>query len=127
MLRCLTVVCLYQCDAPYHLGCLDPPLSAVPDGEWFCPGCEQDPGAPIVIGAVKKPAKGRAPAKSAAKSSSSKRQVEEESDLDDDDEDEEDEEPSGKKRKASSKAKASGKHTQGLWRNFLIVNMVFSP
>ena len=36
-----------KCDAPYHLNCLDPPLDAVPDGEWFCPGCEDAPGAPV--------------------------------------------------------------------------------
>ncbi|KAG5652910.1 hypothetical protein H0H81_003110 [Sphagnurus paluster] len=36
-----------KCDAPYHLGCLDPPLSAVPDGEWFCIDCKRTPGAPI--------------------------------------------------------------------------------
>ncbi|KAI0032961.1 RCC1/BLIP-II [Vararia minispora EC-137] len=28
-----------KCDSPYHLGCLKPPLSAIPDGEWFCPAC----------------------------------------------------------------------------------------
>lgn len=28
-----------KCDYPYHLSCLNPPLSAVPDGEWFCPRC----------------------------------------------------------------------------------------
>ena len=33
-----------QCDFPYHLECLDPPLSEVPEGEWFCPKCEQKPG-----------------------------------------------------------------------------------
>jgi len=36
-----------KCDSPYHLGCLIPPLDAVPDGEWFCPRCLLDPGAPI--------------------------------------------------------------------------------
>ncbi|KAF9483052.1 RCC1/BLIP-II [Pholiota conissans] len=36
-----------KCDAPWHLQCLDPPLDAVPDGEWFCPDCEDDPGAPV--------------------------------------------------------------------------------
>ncbi len=36
-----------QCDGPYHLGCLQPPLSAVPDGEWFCPQCEKNPGATL--------------------------------------------------------------------------------
>jgi hypothetical protein len=33
-----TVACL-QCDHPYHLGCLTPPLTEVPEGEWFCPVC----------------------------------------------------------------------------------------
>ncbi|GJE93212.1 RCC1/BLIP-II protein [Phanerochaete sordida] len=46
-----------RCDNPYHIGCLDPPLDAVPDGEWFCPDCEEEPGAPIVVGAGKKPKK----------------------------------------------------------------------
>ncbi|KAF8991061.1 regulator of chromosome condensation 1/beta-lactamase-inhibitor protein II [Cyathus striatus] len=36
-----------KCDAPWHLQCLDPPLPSVPEGEWFCPYCEEDPGAPI--------------------------------------------------------------------------------
>ncbi|KAG5644318.1 hypothetical protein DXG03_008676 [Asterophora parasitica] len=36
-----------KCDSPYHLGCLDTPLTAVPDGEWFCVSCKRTPGAPI--------------------------------------------------------------------------------
>ena len=28
-----------SCDAEYHTKCLDPPLSAEPEGEWFCPTC----------------------------------------------------------------------------------------
>ena len=32
-----------KCDNPYHLGCLDPPLDSVPDGEWFCPHCSEEP------------------------------------------------------------------------------------
>jgi hypothetical protein len=28
------------CDAGYHLGCLSPPLAAVPAGKWRCPACE---------------------------------------------------------------------------------------
>ncbi|GLB41420.1 putative regulator of chromosome condensation (RCC1) repeat [Lyophyllum shimeji] len=36
-----------KCDAPYHLGCLTPALSAVPPGEWFCVECTRKPGAPI--------------------------------------------------------------------------------
>ncbi|GLE10208.1 hypothetical protein PINS_up022233 [Pythium insidiosum] len=27
------------CDAEYHLYCLSPPLTAVPEGDWFCPTC----------------------------------------------------------------------------------------
>ncbi|THG99799.1 hypothetical protein EW026_g2605 [Hermanssonia centrifuga] len=46
-----------KCDYPYHIGCLDPPLDAVPDGEWFCPECEDEPGAPVAIGGVRKPVK----------------------------------------------------------------------
>ena len=41
-----------QCDDPYHLSCLTPPLSAVPDGEWFCPECAADPGAPVTLDGV---------------------------------------------------------------------------
>ena len=37
----------HKCDAPWHLQCLSPPLDSVPDGEWFCPDCEDDPGAPV--------------------------------------------------------------------------------
>ncbi|KAK7045887.1 hypothetical protein VNI00_007318 [Paramarasmius palmivorus] len=36
-----------KCDNPYHLGCLNPPLKAIPDGEWFCPKCEKTPGAAL--------------------------------------------------------------------------------
>ena len=47
-----------QCDYPYHLKCLDPPLDAVPDGEWFCPECAADPGAPVSLdGSRRRPAK----------------------------------------------------------------------
>ncbi|KAH7919448.1 RCC1/BLIP-II [Leucogyrophana mollusca] len=34
-----------KCDHPYHLGCLDPPLDAIPEGEWFCPQCDSELGA----------------------------------------------------------------------------------
>lgn len=36
---------------------MNPPLETVPDGEWFCPDCEDDPGAPVVVGQGKKPKK----------------------------------------------------------------------
>ncbi|OQR87370.1 chromodomain-helicase-DNA-binding protein [Achlya hypogyna] len=29
-----------RCDNEIHLECLDPPLDALPEGEWFCPYCE---------------------------------------------------------------------------------------
>ncbi|CAI5731820.1 unnamed protein product [Hyaloperonospora brassicae] len=31
-----------RCDAPYHTFCLDPSLSVVPKGEWFCSPCLAD-------------------------------------------------------------------------------------
>lgn len=36
------LICCQQCDASFHLGCLDPPLESIPSGEWYCPGCERD-------------------------------------------------------------------------------------
>ena len=29
----------------YHLRCLDPPLDDVPEGDWFCPNCEDKQAA----------------------------------------------------------------------------------
>ena len=46
-----------QCDNPWHLKCLNPPLDAIPDGEWFCPDCEDDLGGSVVVGAGRKPQK----------------------------------------------------------------------
>jgi len=60
-----------KCDFPYHLGCLNPPLSAVPDGEWFCRSCSAPPGSNVLSGAR-----------------NAKRGREEEVDEDDEDEDE---------------------------------------
>ncbi|TMS36169.1 hypothetical protein L596_003404 [Steinernema carpocapsae] len=34
-----------SCDNCYHMGCLSPPLSAVPDGYWYCPQCERERAA----------------------------------------------------------------------------------
>ncbi|EJU03844.1 RCC1/BLIP-II [Dacryopinax primogenitus] len=31
-----------KCDTPYHLGCLDPPLKSIPEGQWFCPKCANE-------------------------------------------------------------------------------------
>ncbi|CAM9862982.1 unnamed protein product, partial [Chrysoparadoxa australica] len=30
------------CDKEFHLACLEPPLTVVPEGDWFCPGCQAD-------------------------------------------------------------------------------------
>ena len=29
----------YGCESAAHFDCLDPPLSSVPEGDWFCPAC----------------------------------------------------------------------------------------
>ena len=34
-----TLLACDRCDSPYHLGCLKPPLSQVPAGEWLCDEC----------------------------------------------------------------------------------------
>ena len=31
-----------RCDDAYHLACLDPPLDAVPEGDWFCEPCKAE-------------------------------------------------------------------------------------
>ena len=28
-----------SCNSAYHTFCLDPPLAAVPEGDWYCPDC----------------------------------------------------------------------------------------
>lgn len=87
----------YQCDNPYHLACLDPPLDAVPDGEWFCPDCEEEPGAPVVVGAGKKPKKKGAAAKSKSKPA-----------MEVDEEDDDESGGTGSKRKAPGRGGPSG-------------------
>lgn len=36
-----------SCDAEYHLSCCTPPLSACPDGEWFCLTCRLNRGEDV--------------------------------------------------------------------------------
>jgi hypothetical protein len=77
-----------KCYSPWHLKCLDPPLDAVPDGEWFCPDCEEDPGAAVgAWAAAKKSSKSKAKAKRPSSPSDPE---------------------AGVKRKASLKSKAAG-------------------
>lgn len=78
-----------KCDNPYHLKCLDPPLDAVPEGEWFCLECEANPGAPVGPEAKTQAAQ-------------SKLQPEEDSDEGD-----ESATKTGQKRKAAAKSKAT--------------------
>ena len=33
------LLCCELCPRVYHLGCLEPPLTAVPRGAWHCPEC----------------------------------------------------------------------------------------
>ena len=37
------------CDRAYHMRCLDPPVVAVPDGDWFCAGCTSAPAEVIEL------------------------------------------------------------------------------
>ena len=32
------------CNGEYHIYCLNPPLEAVPEGDWFCPKCRPNDG-----------------------------------------------------------------------------------
>lgn len=93
-----------KCDYPYHLGCLDPPLDAVPDGEWFCPDCVDEPGAPVEIGGKRKPRKAGSKPKPAA-APVQEEEADEEEGVDDGD----DSAPKGHKRKASTSSKAPAK------------------
>ncbi|CAH8559549.1 unnamed protein product [Dicrocoelium dendriticum] len=33
------LICCENCPASYHMGCLVPPLSSIPEGVWLCPRC----------------------------------------------------------------------------------------
>ncbi|KDO31000.1 hypothetical protein SPRG_04188 [Saprolegnia parasitica CBS 223.65] len=36
------LLCDNNCGHEYHLFCLNPPLDDIPEGDWFCPSCEQN-------------------------------------------------------------------------------------
>mmetsp|Transcript_35697 Transcript_35697/g.47078 ORF Transcript_35697/g.47078 Transcript_35697/m.47078 type:complete len:525 (-) Transcript_35697:259-1833(-) len=40
------------CNLVYHLGCLQPPLFTVPEGDWACPSCKNDDKRCPVIGSA---------------------------------------------------------------------------
>jgi len=100
-----------KCDSPYHLGCLNPPLDAVPDGEWFCPRCRQEPGAPVGVQETPKkaPVKKIQPKKIEYADDDDEVDGDSGRDEDDDFEDSDDDAHIGRKRKASTRSKATQK------------------
>ncbi|XP_064626452.1 E3 ubiquitin-protein ligase UHRF1-like [Lineus longissimus] len=60
-----------ECDAAYHIGCLTPPLEAIPDvEEWYCPECKNDDTEVVRAGEKLKESKKKAKMASATTSSS---------------------------------------------------------
>ncbi|KAI9433482.1 RCC1/BLIP-II [Lactarius indigo] len=111
-----------KCDKPYHHTCLNPPLAAIPDGEWFCPDCVRNPGAPIGTDALRPAAGYYAPAVPSSRKKAGARardqdDVEEDGDDDDDGDgdddgdfdDDDDDDDVGRKRKAPAKRGAASK------------------
>lgn len=37
------LLCCDSCTSAYHIFCLNPPLSEIPDGDWKCPRCSAEP------------------------------------------------------------------------------------
>ncbi|XP_073533463.1 E3 ubiquitin-protein ligase UHRF1-like [Phyllobates terribilis] len=61
-----------ECDMAFHIYCLDPPLSALPDvDDWYCPDCRNDTSEVVLAGEKLKESKKKA--KMASASSSSQR------------------------------------------------------
>lgn len=38
-----------SCPAAYHMRCLEPPLTHIPEGAWYCPGCSAQSSAPAIV------------------------------------------------------------------------------
>jgi hypothetical protein len=48
-----TIVMCSECgDSSFHIACLDPPLDAVPEDDWYCPKCARKPDE--IVGAGQK-------------------------------------------------------------------------
>lgn len=61
-----------ECDMAFHIYCLDPPLSRIPDeDDWYCPGCRNDASEVVLAGEKLKESKKKA--KMASANSSSQR------------------------------------------------------
>ncbi|KAL4717783.1 hypothetical protein ACJJTC_000932 [Scirpophaga incertulas] len=42
-----------ECNYGYHMKCLSPPLTELPEEDWYCPSCKRDPNDVIAPGAAK--------------------------------------------------------------------------
>ncbi|KAK7110903.1 E3 ubiquitin-protein ligase UHRF1-like [Littorina saxatilis] len=60
-----------ECDNAYHLECLNPPLTSVPDDDdWYCPECKRDENEVVKAGEKLKESKKKSKMASASSSSS---------------------------------------------------------
>ncbi|KAM5157640.1 E3 ubiquitin-protein ligase UHRF1 [Mantella aurantiaca] len=57
-----------ECDMAFHMYCLDPPLSALPDEDWYCPECRIDTSEVVLAGEKLKESKRKAKMPSASSS-----------------------------------------------------------
>ncbi|XP_050422764.1 E3 ubiquitin-protein ligase UHRF1-like isoform X2 [Adelges cooleyi] len=52
-----------ECNHPYHMTCLNPPLKALPeDDDWYCPACKNDENEIVKVGGKLKNSKKNTPA-----------------------------------------------------------------
>ncbi|XP_018413097.1 PREDICTED: E3 ubiquitin-protein ligase UHRF1-like [Nanorana parkeri] len=57
-----------ECDVAFHMYCLDPPLSALPDEDWYCPECRVDTSEVVLAGEKLKESKRKSKMPSASSS-----------------------------------------------------------
>ncbi|XP_077346932.1 E3 ubiquitin-protein ligase UHRF1-like [Lithobates pipiens] len=57
-----------ECDMAFHMYCLDPPLSALPDEDWYCPECRIDTSEVVLAGEKLKESKRKSKMPSASSS-----------------------------------------------------------
>lgn len=49
----IQIILCDECHNGYHMVCLKPPLTVLPDDDWYCPSCKRDPNDVIAPGASK--------------------------------------------------------------------------
>lgn len=54
------IVLCDECNYGYHMMCLDPPLSELPEEDWYCPSCKRDTNNVVAPGAAKQTKKSSA-------------------------------------------------------------------